>query len=218
MTFINYLMPLTILFTSCAGEPSGQEQYQLSENEEGTSLIVKEIETNKIDSLKAENDTELIEHNPGSSMEYEDVDWDAYELSMTKDYSFVIVLSTKNYQSALERAKDAADKLGYSLDLRELHPHAETGLALPKEVCEGICGGGVVDYPCYLPRNDWSVSKYVSIEYSDGYEGFTPGYYIVIVASGEKGDPEVKEAVEEARKYYKDAYAKTCGVYMGCGC
>ena len=92
------------------------------------------------------------------------------------------------------------------------------GLSLPREVCEeDICGGGL-NYPIYLPRNDWGDSKYVSVEYSDGFEGFTKGYYIVVIASGEKGDTMIKEALNEAKKFYSDAYVKTCGVWMGCQC
>lgn len=150
--------------------------------------------------------------------EFVDVDWQEYEASMTKDFSFVIILSTKSYDAALKRAKEASEKLGYSLDLRGLHENQEIGLSLSRKVCEEeICGGGL-DYPIYLPRSDWGDSKYVSVEYSDGFEGFTKGYYIVVVSSGEKGDPIVKEALSNAKKFYKDAYAKTCGVWMGCGC
>lgn len=150
--------------------------------------------------------------------EYIDMDWLEYEKSMTKDFSYVIVISTKDYDEALARAKDASEKLGYPLNLRGLHPNEEMGLSLPEEICEAICGGDVVDYPQYLPRIDYGDSKYVSVEYSDGFKGFTKGYYIVVVASGEKGDRSIKDALNESKKFYKDAYAKTCGVWMGCGC
>ena len=118
----------------------------------------------------------------------------------------------------MERAKEAAVNLKYPLDLRGLHENSAIGLSVSQEVCDNICGGAMVDYPLYLPRNHWKKSKYVSVEYSDGYKGFTKGYYIVVVASGERGDAEIKEILKESRVFYKDAYAKTCGVYMGCGC
>lgn len=152
------------------------------------------------------------------SDEYEEIDWDDYMSEMTQDFSFVIIISTTRYDEALDRAIDASEKLGYPLQLRGLHPNEETGLSLPKDVCEGICGGGMVEYPQYLPRNDWGDSKYVSIEYSNGFDGFNPGYFIVIIASGEKGDPIIQEALEESRQYYEDAYAKTCSIWVGCSC
>jgi len=159
-------------------------------------------------------DTTVVQSNE----QYEDIDWQEYEESMTQDYSFVIIISTKDYDAALERAEEASEKLGYKLDLRGLKPNVEMGLTLPKDVCEGICGGDVVEFPQYLPRDSWGDTKYVSVEYSNGFDGFNPGYYIVIVASGEKGDPVIQESLDHAKKFYDDAYAKTCGVWMGCGC
>jgi hypothetical protein len=147
-----------------------------------------------------------------------DTDWQEYEASMTQDYSYVILISTKSYEAALERAVEAAEKLGYPLDLRGLSPNEETGLSLPVEVCEQICGGIGIEFPQYLPRDNFGDTKSVSVEYSDGYQGFTKGYFIVIAASGEKGSAEVQEALKESKVQYEDAYAKTCGVWMGCGC
>lgn len=211
-------MRLYILFSPFLILSCGNEQIieNVESNEDSTEIEVYNdlVDTNE-NTLIADTVEAVIQEETN---EYDDIDWEEYEKVMTKDYSYVILISTKNYDSALERAKDASEKLGYPLDLRGLHPNAETGLSLPKDVCEGICGGGMVEYPQYLPRNDWGESKYVSVEYSNGYSGFTKGYFIVIVASGTKGDPIVQEALKESRKYYEDAYAKTCGVWMGCGC
>jgi hypothetical protein len=215
-----YLIPLAFLVFAC--EPSSDSQSTENTTEPNTieNLEVTETLTNQEAVVENQEETfteELASEEVGNN-EYDDMDWEEFETSMTKDFSFVILISTKSYESALERAKDASEKLGYPIDLRGLHPNEETGLSLPKEVCEGICGGGMVEYPQYLPRNDWGESKYVSDEYSNGFGGFNPGYFIVIVASGEKGDPIIQEALEESRKFYEDAYAKTCGVWMGCSC
>lgn len=159
--------------------------------------------------------TEII---PDQINEFVDIDWSTYEEEMTRDYSFVILISTKSYQAAVERAEEASQKLGYPLNLRGLHENQEIGLSFSKEVCEEeICGGGL-DYPIYIPRSDWGDSKYISIEYSNNFEGFAKGYYIVVAASGEKGNPVIEEVLKDARVHYEDAYAKTCGVWMGCGC
>jgi len=212
-----YLIPLLSLSFACSQPNTPENEINLAESNEveNTDLNIENTDNSEI----AENETfDETSKDDGKTGEYDDINWAEYEKSMTKDFSFVILISTKSYDSALERAKDASKKLGYPLDLRGLHPNEETGLSLPKEVCEEICGGGMVEYPQYLPRNDWGESKYVSIEYSDGFSGFTKGYFIVIVASGEKGDPIIKEALEESSQFYKDAYAKTCSVWMGCGC
>ena len=209
-----FLIFLTFACSQATDPQPKDKDIELSSNQ----AEVPENDTISTTSLIEEQATDEATSEAGTSTEYEDIDWDEYEQSLTKDFSFVILISTKSYESALKRAKDASNKLGYPLDLRGLHPNDEMGLSLPEEVCEAICGGDVVDYPQYLPRNDWGETKYVSVEYSNGFQGFTKGYYIVIVASGEKGDPIIQEALKESRQFYKDAYAKTCGVWMGCGC
>lgn len=216
-----YLLPFLLLVFACKQEPTEtkndavQEESVDSETPETPEEIEKDTvpeQEEMTESQKAEMESSVVPD------EYVDLDWLEYEESLTQDFSFVIITSTKSYDAALKRAKEASEKLGYPMDLRGLHENKEIGLSLSKKVCEEeICGGGL-DYPIYLPRSDWGDSKYVSVEYSDGFEGFTKGYYIVVVASGEKGDPVVKEALSDAKKFYKDAYAKTCGVWMGCGC
>ena len=69
----------------------------------------------------------------------DELDWEDYEANLYTDFSFVILISTKNYEGALKRAHDAASTLGYPLDLRELEPNDEIGLSLPLEKCEAIC-------------------------------------------------------------------------------
>jgi len=221
----NLLFLFVVLICSCSAETEStdaaaeaKEVSGITESTDSAALeldlldeAIKELEeaqTTLEDSVEVEYTSE----------EFDDIDWQEYEESMTWNYSFVIILSSKDYDKAKERAEEAAEKLGYPLDLRGLHPHPESGLSLPIEQCEAICGGDVVEYPQYLPRNDWGEDKYVSVEYSNGFEGFTPGYYIVVVASSRKGEPIIDEALKEARQFYSDAYAKTCGVWMGCGC
>ncbi|XOV68028.1 MAG: hypothetical protein ACFHU9_02420 [Fluviicola sp.] len=222
MRFYSILPFLALIAVSCSQNKENINTKPLENSK------VKTQETVEVESEHPQNATDtavaIIEAasevvgNAPAPEEFEDVDWDAFEASMTKDYSFVIVISTKSYDAALKRAKEASEKLGYPLDLRGLHANKEFGLSFSKEVCENdICGGGL-SYPIYIPRSDWGSEKYVSVEYSNAFEGFTKGYYIVVVASGEKGAPVVKKALTEAKKFYKDAYAKTCGVYMGCGC
>jgi hypothetical protein len=213
MKLIVSIFLLGVLVVSCSSSEEVKEKNtdSVEENMEKDTIV------DTIDSIEADTvEMDIVEETV--SEEYDDIDWEAYEQSMTKDFSFVILISTKDYDAALRRAKDASEKLGYPMDLRGLTPNEEVGLTVSEEVCESICGGGVVECPIYLPRSDWGETKYVSVEYSDGFDGFTKGYYIVVVASGLKGDPIIKEALQESKQFYKDAYAKTCGVWVGCRC
>ena len=134
-----YLIPLLALLCACgqATTPESEANTVVSDPVENTDLTTENTTNPEIAESQTEGET--TQENEGTG-EYEDIDWAEYEKSMTKDFSFVILISTKSYESALERAKDASAKLGYPLDLRELHPNAEIGLSLPKEVCEEICG------------------------------------------------------------------------------
>jgi hypothetical protein len=214
------ILSLLIFVCSCTQAPDSEKEKTDAE------LLIEQNEATldendaKIDSLAKViiEREEVADTEPYVSEEYVDLDWEEYEESMTMDFSYVIIISTKSYSAALERAKEASEKMGYPLDLRGLEPNSEMGLSLPEEVCGSLCGDDEIVFPQYLPRSSWGDTKYVSVEYSDSFDGFTKGYFIVIVASGEAGDPIVDEAVKDAQKFYKDAYAKTCGVWMGCGC
>jgi len=125
------------------------------------------------------------------------------------DKDFVIIYSTKNYNEAHKIAISAAEKLELKLDLRDLKPSKKTGLTFSKEDCE-------YDYPCYIARGRWDDGKYISIEYTDYYREFQPGYYVVIAHSGEKGSQEVLQTLKKSKIIYKDAYIKTANIYIGC--
>ncbi len=125
--------------------------------------------------------------------------------------NYVIALSTKDYAGAKAFATKAAKALNYKLDLRDLKPHITSGLTWTKHECEE---GNGWDYPCYVARGRVGNETYVSVEWSNAIEGFAPGYYIVILYSGEKA--QAKNVLQKAKKYYKDAYVKEARVYMGC--
>lgn len=132
---------------------------------------------------------------------------DDYENPM-ETKSFLIIISTKNYKRALTKAQLACNDLGLHLDLNNTYRDKENGGLTSSKVCG--CG----EQHGYVARGRSDDGNYISIEYSDAFEGFTPGYYIVVVSSGYREDvgkllPEVKEA-------YKDAYIKDSEVYVGC--
>ena len=122
---------------------------------------------------------------------------------------FVIARSTKDYAAAKQTAEQASKKLNLKLDLRELKPHKKNGLTYSKKDCENEGG-----YPCYISRGRYDDGDYVSIEWSNAFDGFTKGYYIVILASGNKED--INSTLTKAKKFYKDAYVKQTSVYIGC--
>ena len=125
---------------------------------------------------------------------------------------YVIVSAGKNYEVIKKQAKTVADKLGYKLNLRDLEYHKTEGLSINRSLCEKEN----MEYPFYIARGRWDDGEYVSVEYTNAYEGFTPGYYIIMVSSHDKGAAELKTALQHVKKSYKTAYIKYADVYMGC--
>jgi hypothetical protein len=123
---------------------------------------------------------------------------------------FLIILSSKNYTEAKNFAIEAASKLNVKLDLKGLKPNKESGLTFTAKECEG----NGWDYPCYVSRGRYDDGEFVTIDYSDAFDGFAKGYYIVTTASGDAA--LVKKALAKVKKLYKTAYVKQTEIYIGC--
>ena len=138
----------------------------------------------------------------------------AQEWNTTVPKEIVILHSTKDYNAALKTAQAAAKKMGRRLELGGNRPNKQLGLTLSKADCEG----SAYDYPCYTARGNGvpDSDDFISIEYSDAYEGFREGYYIVVAMISEPGSDMVRNALSAARKHYPDAYAKRTRVWFGC--
>ncbi len=125
------------------------------------------------------------------------------------DKAFLLVAASKDWDTARSTASQAAQALALEIKV-EVEPHPTEGLSFDAKTCEE----SGFEHPCYVARGRYDDGQYVSVEWSTAYEGFTPGLYIVVVASGSKD--EVKAQLEAAREVYGDAYIKTAKVYMGC--
>jgi hypothetical protein len=133
---------------------------------------------------------------------------------------FLLIQSTKDYPAALLTAQQAAKEFAIKLDLRRLvrDKRSHLGLSLPADTCLKYSEeeGGDGDSSCYMARGRWDDGIYISIECSDAYSGFSKGYYIVVVGSGDQKDAALVAVFEKVRSKYADAYIKATRVYMCC--
>ena len=132
---------------------------------------------------------------------------------------FLIITSAKEYQHALLVAQQASRTLNVKLDLRNLIPDTDTliGLTLPVDSCLKYSREYErEDSNCYFARGRWDDGIYISIEYSNEYYSFSKGYFIVMVGSGFKNDPNLITTLKKIKTKYTDAYIKTSKVYMCC--
>ena len=132
---------------------------------------------------------------------------------------FLIIASNKIYENALLTAQQASVSLGVKLDLRNLLPANDTlkGLTLPPDSCLKLTREyDFSESSCYFARGRYDDGVYISIEYSNSYLSFQRGYYIVIMGSGFKNDPELISARDKVVLKFPNAYIKTSKVYMCC--
>ena len=130
----------------------------------------------------------------------------------TKKY-FVITASTKSYESALESANSIAKSMKLKLDLRGLQENEENdGLTWDGAECQE----NGWEPPCYVARGRYDDGGYVSIEWSNAFQGFSKGYYIVVVASYSDNNDKLKATLLSAKEHVPSAYSKSSNVYMGC--
>ena len=126
--------------------------------------------------------------------------------------SFVIITATRSYSDALRSAKRAVAKLGFPLNLRGLHPHKRTGLTLTR--ADADSNGW--EYPINYPRGRYDDGKYISIEYSSGYDEWKPKQFLVMVWSGNALDPERKKILNDVKKIFTSVELRSANIYMGC--
>ncbi len=123
--------------------------------------------------------------------------------------AFLLVAASKDWDTARSTASQAAQALALEIKV-EVEPHPTEGLSFDAKTC----ADNGFEHPCYVARGRHDDGEFVSVEWSSAYEGFTPGLYIVVVASGPEA--EVKRHLPAAREVYGDAYIKKAKVYMGC--
>lgn len=129
-------------------------------------------------------------------------------------YSYVVILgSFSEYKDALKRVRELAQKTGQVYDSRGLIYDAKKGLVWPEgdDPWAGSYFARRYD-SCFLKNHD---GPCLTIERSDAYRGFEPGYYIIV--AGLEGDSKAAKArANSFKSHVADAYAKQTVIYMGC--
>ncbi|HSS01814.1 MAG TPA: hypothetical protein VLM79_32375 [Kofleriaceae bacterium] len=72
------------------------------------------------------------------------------------------------------------------------------------------------DYPCYVTRGRSDDGAYVSLDEAERFFDFEERGYLVILASGPKGDPLAQAVAEKARALFPAVELRTDDVSEGC--
>ena len=130
-----------------------------------------------------------------------------------QEKSVVILVAEKSFASTQKEAQRISQASGVPFSLRRLVFDKKRGLILPDNDPDPVYAGG---YAARRYNTESGMdSGFLSIERSDAYPGFAPGYYIVV--AGIHDDPkEGQAAVARFKRFAPTAYAKRTKIYMGC--
>lgn len=128
----------------------------------------------------------------------------------------ILVLgSYKSYDEALRAAKRFSARSTFPYGSRGMVYDKERGLIWPDDSDDEAWAGR------YAPRrydNECDIRDSrpcITVERSEGYEGFTPGLYIVVGGVLRRDDGRA-ERLAAARKIVPMAYVKQTTIYLGC--
>ncbi len=129
---------------------------------------------------------------------------------------WVAILSA---QESFNDAKAEAEKLAakarmpFSMEGRVFDK--EKGLIYPKNFEDEVLAGEYVARRYNEADIRGKSVPYLSVERSDGYEGFKPGYYVVVAGVYETAR-EAEAQVQRFSSLAPTGYAKKTKIYMGC--
>jgi hypothetical protein len=127
----------------------------------------------------------------------------------------LVVGSYRSYGAALRAARSYSQRSGHPYASRGMVYDKKRGLIWPDDIEDEIWAGA------YAPRRydsecaPWNGSPCVTVERSTEYEGFAPGFYIVVGGILDHS-PERAQRLAEARQLVSGAYVKDTDIYLGC--
>lgn len=126
-----------------------------------------------------------------------------------------ILTATKTFDEARADAKTMARESGLPFSMEGRVFDRKRGLIYPDTYEDEVFAGGYAARRYNEAFLNEKETEYLSIERSDGYEGFRPGYYIVVAGVYDSSKKAAAQA-ERFKKWAPTAYAKKTKIYMGC--
>jgi hypothetical protein len=150
-----------------------------------------------------------------ANAEREDIGVDT-ESQMVKKM-IVIIGSYADFESVQKQALviSAASKKPFSMQ-GQIYDKKK-GLRLPEDSPDEMYAGSYVHrrYNTASMKDNDEAVEYISIERSEAYPGFTPGFYIVVGGIYDTKE-EAKTALAKFMPIVADAYTKQTEIFMGC--
>ena len=140
---------------------------------------------------------------------------DLFNVSQIEDRWVVILSVYRDFPAAKADAERIAKASGVPFSMNGMI-YDQKGLRYPDDFEDEVFAG------LYVSRrqngteiNGEFVEQHLSVEKSEDYEGFAPGYYMVVGCIAESAQ-EAKERVAHFKASAPDAYVKKAEIYLGC--
>lgn len=140
---------------------------------------------------------------------------DLYNVSQIEDRWVVILSVYKDFPAAKADAERLAKASGVPFSMNGMI-YDQKGLRYPDDFEDEVFAGQ------YVSRRQNGteiagefVEQHLSVELSDDYQGFAPGYYMVVGCIAESAE-EGKAKVAQFKSSAPDAYVKKTEIYLGC--
>jgi hypothetical protein len=129
---------------------------------------------------------------------------------------WVAILSAyPSFADARDDAEKIAKASGLPFSMEDRIFDKKRGLIYPDSYDDEVFAGNYVARRYNETLIGEKETPYLSIERSDGYDGFRPGYYIVIAGIYESAG-EAKAQSARFKDWAPTSYAKKTKIYLGC--
>jgi hypothetical protein len=131
---------------------------------------------------------------------------------------YVVVLSVyKTFEAAKEDAVKIAKASGVPFSMEGRVYEKKRGLIYPDSFEDEAFRGGYLarSYDTTVLPGSEAETQYLSVERSDGYDGFKPGFYMVVAGIQAISEDAGKQA-DRFRAWAPTTYVKKTKIYMGC--
>lgn len=139
------------------------------------------------------------------------------ESDQTAERHVAILSVYKSFAAARADAEKIAkaSKVPFSMQGRVYDK--KRGLIYPDDFEDEVFRGAYVArrYDKTILSGGEKQSAYLSVERSDAYEGFKPGFYIVVAGIGKTRDEALKQTAK-FKTWAPTAYVKKTRIFMGC--
>jgi hypothetical protein len=141
----------------------------------------------------------------------------AEEADFMADRYVVVFAVYKTFAAAQQDAVKIADASGLPFSMEGRVYDEKRGLIYPDTYEDEAFRGGYLarSYDTTVLPGKETETQYLSVERSDGYDGFKPGFYMV-VAGIREASGDASQQADRFRTWAPTAYVKKTRIYLGC--